>query len=72
MAQALGGPVLIAGAAELTVDHVANRLFIVLAKVDDTSFGLLELVAASSVEEPRPRAEYRSMYRPLLLFADHR
>lgn len=53
----------------LTMDHLLNRLLIVLTQVDDTSVGFFHLRTACAVEEAAPRAHDCSMDSPLSVVA---
>ena len=52
--------------SEHTTNHVLDGFFVVFSQIYHTSLGLAELVATSTVEETRPRAQDGSVYRPLL------
>lgn len=52
------------GKGTLTVDHVLDCFFVILAKVDHTGACFLKLAAASAVEKARPRTQDCAMDGP--------
>lgn len=55
----------------LTMNHLVNSIFAVLAQINDTGICFAKLVAASAVEEAAPRAYDGSMDSPPPVIANN-